>query len=138
MSIYLDTSAMAKLIVSEPETAALRTWLRHRADRYLVTNVIGAVELARLAARVGQDAAAAAVTLLGRVGLLQLTPGSLALAGQLPPPELRTLDALHVASAAELADLQALVTYDHPMAAAASGYGLPVESPGLAGPAGMS
>ncbi len=57
-------------------------------------------------------------------------PGALAAAAHLPPPEVRTLDALHIASAAELADLESLVTYDHRMRSAAGGYGLPVESPG--------
>jgi len=64
-----------------------------------VTNTVGAIELARLTARVSQEAAAAAVVLLGRVDLMELTPASLALPGQLPPPEVRTLDALHIASA---------------------------------------
>jgi hypothetical protein len=52
-----------------------------------------------------------------------------ALAAQLPPPEVRTLDALHIASAAGLAELDALVSYDQRMLQAARGYGLPVASP---------
>lgn len=130
MSAYLDTSALAKLIVAEPETAALREWLSDHHDLPLVTSSIGAVELQRLAARVSQPASSAAVRLLARLDVVSLTPGALAAAAQLPPPEVRTLDALHLASAAELSDLQALVTYDHRMAAAGLAYGLPVVTPG--------
>jgi len=129
VSIYLDTSALAKLIFNEPESEALRAWLAdHRAP--LITNSVGGVELQRLAARISQQVTSAAVLLLSRIDLLSLTPGALAAAAQLPPPEVRTLDALHVASAAEISDLQALVTYDRRMHSAATGYGLPVQSPG--------
>lgn len=130
MSIYLDTSALAKLIVAEHESEALRAWLADRQGATLITNSIGAVELHRLAARVSQQASSVAVLLLARIDLLSLTPGALASAAHLPPPEVRTIDALHIASAAELSDLEALVTYDHRMHAAALGYGLSVENPG--------
>jgi predicted nucleic acid-binding protein len=129
VSIYLDTSALAKLVVTEGESSALRARLRgHGAE--LISNSIGAVELQRLAARVSREASSAAVLLLTRIDLLSLTPGALSAAAQLPPPEVRTLDALHIASAAELSDLEALVTYDHRMQTAARHYGLPVENPG--------
>ncbi len=126
--IYADTSALAKLLVAEAETPALRDWIS-RQDARLVTNSIGVVELRRLAARVSQQALGAATVLLGRIDRLVLTPAALALAGELPPPEVRTLDALHIASAAELSDLRVLLTYDRRMAEAATHYGLPVESP---------
>jgi predicted nucleic acid-binding protein len=129
VTLYLDTSAMAKLVVNESETIALRKWLAARADTAMVTNTVGVVELQRLSARVSQEASAAAVLLLGRIGHLYLTVAAVALAAQLPPPELRTLDALHVASAAGLTGLDALVSYDQRTLAAARGYGLPVASP---------
>ena len=126
--IYADTSALAKLLIPETETAALRSWIS-RQDARLVTNSVGVVELRRLAARVSQQALGAATVLLGRIDRLALTPAALALAGELPPPEVRTLDALHIASAAELLELQVLLTYDRRMAEAATHFGLPVESP---------
>jgi predicted nucleic acid-binding protein len=126
--IYADTSALAKLLIAEAETPALRHWISQQ-DARLVTNSVGVVELRRLAARVSQQALGAATVLLGRIDRLALTPAALALAGELPPPEVRTLDALHIASAAELPELQVLVTYDRRMAEAATRYGLPVESP---------
>jgi uncharacterized protein len=126
--IYADTSALAKLLIAEAETPALRDWIS-RQDARLVTNSVGVVELRRLAARVSQEALGAAIALLSRIDRLALTPAALALAGELPPPEVRTLDALHIASAAELLELQVVLTYDRRMAEAAVRYGLPVESP---------
>lgn len=126
--IYADTSALAKLVIAEAETPALRDWIS-RQDARLVTNSIGVVELRRLAARVSQQALDTATLLLGRIDRVSLTPAALALAGQVPPPEVRTVDALHIASAAELLELQAVLTYDSRMAEAATAYGLPVESP---------
>ncbi|MEO7260861.1 MAG: type II toxin-antitoxin system VapC family toxin [Jatrophihabitantaceae bacterium] len=126
--IYADTSALAKLVIAGAETPALRDWIS-RQDARLVTNSIGVVELRRLAARVSQQAVDTATLLLGRIDRVGLTPAALALAGQLPPVEVRTLDALHIASAAELVELRAVLTYDRRMADAASSYGLPVESP---------
>jgi predicted nucleic acid-binding protein len=126
--IYADTSALAKLVIAEAETPALREWIS-RQDARLVTNVIGVVELRRLTARISRQALDTATLLLGRIDRIALTPAALALAGQLPPPEVRTLDAVHIASAAELLELQAVLTYDRRMADAAIGYGLPVESP---------
>ena len=84
----------------------------------------------RLAARVSQTALSTAVQLLARIDQLELTPVALARASQLPPPDVRTLDALHIASASELRDLDAIVTYDLRMIAAAQGYGLSTVSPG--------
>lgn len=126
--IYADTSALAKLVVAEAETPALRRWISEQSAP-LVTNSIGVVELRRLAARVSRQAVDTATLLLGRIDRLVLTPTALALAAQLPAAEVRTLDALHIASAAELVELQVVLTYDRRMAEAAAGYGLPVASP---------
>ena len=130
MSIYFDTSALAKLVLIEDESAALRAWISARPGTPRLTNSIGVVELQRLAARISQPAVTAAGQLLTRIDQLELTPLALARAATLPPPEVRTLDALHIASAAELGDLEAIVSYDHRMIKASRGYGLPVESPG--------
>ncbi|MEP6649583.1 MAG: type II toxin-antitoxin system VapC family toxin [Lapillicoccus sp.] len=128
--IYADTSALAKLVVAEDETPALRRWLEPRLQQItLVTNVIGEVELRRLAARLGQDVPRAAASLLAQVDILTLTNTALVAAAQLLPVDVRTLDALHVASAAELADLDSVLTYDLRMASAARGLGLPVVTP---------
>ena len=139
MSLYFDTSALAKLVLLEAETTALREWISARRDESQFTNIVGIVELHRLAARVNAAASTAAAYLASRVDQLELTPLALARAATLPPPQVRTLDALHIASASELSDLTALVTYDSRMIIAAREYGLPVDSPGLdAGPPAAS
>ncbi len=130
MTIYFDTSALAKLILIEDESQALRSWIEERRSTSPLTNAVGAVELQRLSARVSQRTLTAAMQLIAAIDLLELTPSALTFAAALSPPEVRTLDALHIASAMECADLDAVVTYDHRMAAASAGYGLPVVSPG--------
>jgi uncharacterized protein len=130
VTLYLDTSALAKLVVSEPESVHLRHWLREHGSVPLVTNSIGVVELRRLAARISQEALSTAVRLLARISVVGLTADALTLAAEIPSPEVRTLDALHIASAALLSDLQSVVTYDVRMGTAAIAYGLPVAAPG--------
>ena len=130
MTVYLDTSALAKLVVAEHESPHLRRWLGERKSAPLVTNSIGVVELRRLAARVNREALSTAVRLLARISVVGLTPDALTLAAEIPPPEVRTLDALHVASAALVSDLDFVVTYDGRMVTAATAFGLPVVAPG--------
>ena len=129
--IYTDTSALMKLVREEAESEALSRWLADHAhvQTSVTTNLLGIVELHRAAARVSPEAVATATVLLARIDKRELTPTAVALASEMPPPRLRTLDALHIASAAELPELRAFVTYDERMASAAEGYGLPVVSP---------
>jgi uncharacterized protein len=127
--IYTDTSALAKLIRPEAETEALRAWLEVRKGVPRATNQIGVVELKRFSARIGPDFVSLAVALVRRLDRLDLTPTTFSLAEDVSPLSVRTLDALHVASAAELPELHAFLTYDLRMAEAARSFGLPVESP---------
>lgn len=127
--IYADTSALIKLITDEAESEALRAWIAGLGEVPLATNRIGIVELKRVSARLSAPALAAAVTLAQRLDKIEVTGSTLALAEQLPPAGLRTLDALHVASAAQAADVTALLTYDTRMAEAAELAGLPVATP---------
>ena len=127
--IYADTSALAKLVSLEPETAALRAWLRQRVGEPLATNMIGVVELQRVAARISAETAEAAVRLVRRIDRRELIGTTFALATQVPPPAVRTLDALHIASAAEATDLSVMLSYDARMVEAAAAFGLPVASP---------
>ena len=129
--IYADTSALAKLIIDEAESVTLKKWLHAHGvptEEQLATNVIGVVELHRVASR-WRRVATSATLLVSRIDKRELTPTAVALASEMPPPHLRTLDALHIASAAELLELSAFVTYDDRMASAAADYGLPVVSP---------
>lgn len=129
--IYVDTSALIKLVVSEKESADLIDWLNTRSDIPLVTSIIGHVELIRAASRLGPAVTAAAQRLAATVDTLVLTDTIATLASTLPPPELRTLDALHLATAHFHRDkLTALCAYDQRLVAAARQQGLVVAAPG--------
>jgi hypothetical protein len=127
---YLDASALVKLAVLEPETASLE---RVAADQdALLTSEVGAIELRRALGRTGRPEALRRVDeVLDAVHLAVLTPAIRGLAGRLPPPSLRTLDAIHVATASALSlDGLAFVTYDDRQADAARAVGLRVLQPG--------
>jgi len=125
---YLDSSAIVKLAVLEPESAALRTFLRRR--RPLTSSALARTEVARALLPLGDRAVRQGDDVLRRVELVRLSAGVLALAGRLLPSELRSLDALHLATAQLLGgDLRLVVTYDDRMAAAATALGMKVSSP---------
>lgn len=126
--LYADTSALVKLVLEEPEAAALRLYLAEVGP--VVTSALTATELVRAVRRVNRDLEAAANAVIDALTLADLEVGILAAAGTLAPPQMRTLDAIHLATALALGDeLDALVTYDTRMAAAARAAGLRVEAP---------
>ncbi|HET7398153.1 MAG TPA: type II toxin-antitoxin system VapC family toxin [Intrasporangium sp.] len=127
---YLDTSALVKLVVAEPESDALASWLDERAHDLLCTSVIGKVELLCAARRRGPQTLAAATTMVAELALVPADAIVLELAATIDPAGLRTLDALHLASAAGLgADLAHLVAYDTALVASAETLGLHPVSP---------
>lgn len=132
MAVYLDTSALVKLVAHESETTVLREWLITR-DEPCATSMLARTELVRSIRRAAPGLIDDAHRLLETLYVLALSPATLRLAGQLDPPELRSLDALHLASAQLLADeLTAFVCYDRRLAEAATRSGLPVAAPGAA------
>ena len=125
---YADTSAVVKLVLPEPETAALRTWLSNR--RWVISD-LHRTELQRVAARVGGTAPSRARRLLGELDVIRLTPDRFDQAGRLQPATLRSLDALHLAAALALGDdLAGVVAYDARLAEAAATLPLAVAAPG--------
>ncbi|MGQ0466601.1 MAG: type II toxin-antitoxin system VapC family toxin [Sporichthyaceae bacterium] len=129
--IYLDSSALLKLVREEDETQALREWLAARPDEPVVTSELGRVEVVRAARRVGAEAATEAQAVLGEVDLVLLDRVVQDLACEVGAADLRTLDALHLASALVLGeDLQEFVAYDHRLVQAARASGLSVCVPG--------
>jgi predicted nucleic acid-binding protein len=127
---YLDASALVKLAVHEPETPALEHALVTRDA--LFTSDLGAIELHRALGRTHRAAARdQAEAVLEAVILANLTPAIRAHAGRLQPESLRTLDAIHVATALSLSlpDLE-FITYDDRQADAARALGLRVLQPG--------
>jgi len=117
-----------KLVRAEDGTTALQRWLAEHRPR-LVTSAIGGVELRRAAARVSADHMATADALLTQIAILQVESGALDLAARVAPPTLRTLDALHLAAAVMIADLDAVLCYDDRLAQGLSRIGLKVEAP---------
>lgn len=129
--IYLDTSALLKLLYREDETPALLAWLDERADRALLTSVIGRLEVVRSVGRLGEVDPERVGDLLDGLDLVEMTPRVLSRAETIGDGRLRTLDAIHLASATEVADdLSALVCYDRRLFAAATASGLPTIAPG--------
>jgi uncharacterized protein len=131
--LYLDSSAIVKLVVPDPESAAL---LLRLAEAEAVGDLPFSSELARaevMRAALGRSASVArtAREALERLHLIRLDGRVLDDAGSLlPATRLRTLDAIHLAAARRVAPgLTAVVTYDRRMAAGAAALGLPIESP---------
>jgi predicted nucleic acid-binding protein len=127
--VYLDTSAFVKLVIPEPETAALVTALTPKT--VLVASEILEVEALRATRRAtGEEGAAAARTQLAGVRLLPLTDQIRRRACELEPSTLRSLDAIHIATALDLGErLECIYAYDTRMATAASEAGLQVCAP---------
>jgi len=129
MALYLDTSALVKLVVHEAETAALRAALV-ASTTDLVASDLTRTELVRAVRRGVPDAAPAARAVLDSMTLIAFTTEVFESAGRIDPDILRTLDALHLASALSLGDdLDAVVTYDERLADACRLHGVAVLAP---------
>ncbi|WP_116997357.1 type II toxin-antitoxin system VapC family toxin [Desertimonas flava] len=129
MAHYVDTSALVKLVVEEADSHALRSWLQTEQPQ-LVSSDLARTELLRAVRRAAPDRVVAARTVLDGVTLLTVATSTFEAAARLDPSLLRTLDALHIASALELGDdLHGLVTYDDRLAAAAEDNGIVVVAP---------
>lgn len=127
-ALYLDASALVKLVVPEPESSALRAELA-RWDRRVSSALVRA-ELTRASARVGAAARRLAERVLATLDPIAVDDAILDAAGRLRPAELRTLDAVHLASAQALGSaLGGLVAYDVRLLAGAQGARLPTIVP---------
>ena len=126
---YLDTSAAVKLLMTEPESAALRRWLGRRPER--ASAALLRVELVRVVRRAGLPRLLPeARKLLAGVHLIRLDDALLDRAAELDPTDLRSLDSIHLAAASSLGDdLAAVITYDDRLLAAAVSLGLPTAMP---------
>jgi predicted nucleic acid-binding protein len=125
----LDSSAIVKLAVREPESLALRRYLRRRQP--VVSSALARTEVLRALLPAGDEAVTRGRGVLQRIDLVRVNDRILSAAGLLRPPELRSLDAIHLATAQELGDqLRALVTYDDRMATAAKQLGYRIVQPG--------
>jgi uncharacterized protein len=128
--IYLDSSALVKLAVTEPESAALADWLRDSSQLVRVSSPLVRVEVPRAVWRADPGSLPQAYTIVRRLREIRMTEAVLTRAAGVRPNVLRTLDAIHLASAMSVRDnLTALVSYDKRMLAAAQDAGLPTASP---------
>jgi predicted nucleic acid-binding protein len=130
MVVYLDSSALVKLVVAEPESSALVEFLRGRSER--VSSAVALAEVPRALRRAGFGASERRRSreVMARIALVDVDRRILAAAAALDPPGLRTLDAIHLATAlAVREDLEALVTYDRRLAAGAERVHLEVSAP---------
>ncbi len=122
---YLDSSALVKLVRPEPETDALRRFLGD-PWRPLMISELAVTEVRRASRRVALDPADA----LAACEVVRLTADVLERAGELDPPTMRTLDAIHLATALSLgSELDVLVAYDERLLAAAAQHGLRTAAP---------
>ena len=125
---YLDSSAIVKLVVEEPESMALRRHLRRRTP--LISSALARTEVLRALLLEGDAALARGRAVLNRVDMIRVSDRLLGAAGVLLPSEVRSLDAIHLESARQLGtDLGQFVTYDERMLAAAKQLGLNAKRP---------
>lgn len=127
--IYLESSALVKLIAAEPGSSALRAYLAGQKAR--VSSQLTRVEVLRAVRRTDRSEMTLrrAEQALAIIALTPVDERVLARAASLEPPRLRSLDAIHLATALSIDGLDALVTYDHRLADAAREAGLAVVSP---------
>lgn len=124
---YVDTSALAKLLLDEPESPALRTALH---GRRVISSEIAAAELLRTVARRAPGYEPAALALLRAADLVPVSSRILLAAARLLPATLGTLDAVHLGTALLLGPSAApFLTYDRRLARAAGTAGLDVLHP---------
>ena len=124
---YVESSALAKLIVVESGSKALRAYLRGRT---VVTSALTRLEVTRAVRKSKAQPTVGLDAVFGVVTVVEIQQEILRLASVLEPPELRSLDAIHLATALSIADdLDGFVTYDRQLGRAAAAAGLPVASP---------
>lgn len=128
VATYLDSSAIVKLAVRESESLALRRYVRRRQP--LISSALARTEVLRALLPLGAEAVNRGRSVLQRIDLVRVNERILSAAGVLRPVELRSLDAIHLATAEEIGDeLTALVTYDDRMIEAARYLGYRVVQP---------
>ena len=127
---YADTSALVKLVASERESAPLRQWIRETDDLVLASSDLVRTELMRAIRRTYPAHATRARDLLDALLLVSITADICESAARLEPATLRSLDAIHLATALGLGDdLDAVVVYDDRLLESARSYGLRTITP---------
>lgn len=133
--IYLDSTAVVKLVRQEAHSTDLVTWLNAHADVPLVSSALIEVEVPRAIRRAAPQALIGVPAAVGRLFRLEIDSTVRATAATFADPMLRSLDAIHLATAQIVtheagAPLTAFVTSDRRLLDCAKTAGLPVASPG--------
>jgi uncharacterized protein len=134
LPVYIDSSALLKLVLPEPERPALERFLARWPDR--ISSVILAIECRRIVLRAGDPPGVRARLdeEIDTVALIRLDETVQRLAGSVGPRALRSLDAIHLATALSFGDYpEAFITYDDRLASAARALKLNVLQPGRPG-----
>lgn len=130
--IYLDSSALLKLVVQESESDALEEWLARREAVPLVSSQLARVEVIRATRRLNEDGVPEAVGVLDSLDLIPISTQIVTRASLIGTSSLRSLDAIHLASAKTIQnELTAFVCYDERLAEAANAAGLITNRPGV-------
>jgi len=128
--IYLDSSALLKLLFEESESSALASWIAEHSDTPMVSSELAKVEVVRATRRLDAAVVPAARTLVSQLDLISINGGLIEEAADVGEPLLRTLDAIHLASALSIRnELTAFVAYDTRLLAAAQDVGIQPTSP---------
>ncbi|MCK2242419.1 MULTISPECIES: type II toxin-antitoxin system VapC family toxin [unclassified Crossiella] len=132
--IYLDSSAVVKLVLAEPESKHLHGWLAARARQRLFCSVLTEIEVPRAVRRYQPRGLAAVTGVLASLNRVEIHPDVRTTAAAYLESDLRSWDAIHLALAVSLISggekLTAFITYDKWLAKAAAASGLPVVAPG--------
>jgi predicted nucleic acid-binding protein len=127
-AIYIDSSAIVKLVIAEPESASLRRYLRRRGP--LVVSSLARTEVGRALLPLGPVAVRRGIDVLARLDLIRVSDRILADAATQMPANLRSLDAIHLATIRQLgASITRVLTYDERMSRAVGAVGLTVVAP---------
>ncbi|GAA4857727.1 type II toxin-antitoxin system VapC family toxin [Saccharopolyspora cebuensis] len=133
--IYLDAAAIVKLCHSEPGTDELVAWLRDRSERALVSSALAEVEVPRALRRSAPDTLPAVPAVLNRLFRVDIDSTVRATAAAYDDHQLRSLDAIHLATASVLARTGGreltFVTYDRRLLDAAARVGFECAAPGI-------
>ena len=128
--LYLDSAAVVKLVHSEPESETLRAWLADRAETGWISSVLVEVESFRALARHSPGSISRLPPVLDLIEMVEINQSIRTVAQAVAPATVRSLDAIHLATALRLGEqLTSFVTYDKRLADAAEGAGLRVDMP---------
>ncbi len=124
--IYLDSAAIVKLVLAEPESPALRLWLDKRAETGWISSVLTEIESFRALARYAPEAVSRLPAVLDQIDLIDLDQRIRMLAQTVTPATLRSLDAIHLGAALRSrSSLTSFVTYDERLLDAAQAIDAP-------------